>query len=217
MKLSVKSSCQIFDNRVVVNDKLLFYQESIVKFADFAKTFYKQQQIAYPKFHKMDALGKLGFLAAEMVLQDNSLTGYPPEKVGIVLSNSSASLETDLIHQESIHDRSRYFPSPSVFVYTLPNIVIGEICIRHGIKGENAFFITEKPDFNVIFQFVYELFSEKRVQACLCGWTEVQKNNFTAVMLLVVNEVSTGSQDTLPGANNPEFNNENFTRLFKHK
>lgn len=184
MEPIVTSYCKICDNKVIVNDRLIYYQEKISTFADFAKSLYKLMELSYPRFYKMDSLGKLGFIACELALQETGIAGYPPERVGMVLANASASMDTDLSHQESIGDRTAYFPSPSVFVYTLPNIVIGEVCIRHKIKGENAFLISETPDAAVLFDFVKELFEQKRVDACLCGWTEILGSQFAAGVML---------------------------------
>lgn len=184
MEPIITSYCKIHDNKVIVNDRLIYYQEKISTFADFAKSLYKLMQLSYPRFYKMDSTGKLGFIACELTLQESDIAGYLPEKVGIVLANASASMDTDLIHQDSIRDRTAYFPSPSVFVYTLPNIVIGEVSIRHKIKGENAFLISETPDADVLFDFVKELFDQQRVDACLLGWTEILGSQFSAAVML---------------------------------
>jgi hypothetical protein len=185
MNRIITSYCHLHDNKVIVNDRLIFYQENIVKFADVFKSIYKQEHIIYPKFYKMDNISKLGFLSAELVLKERAIEGYRPEAVGVVLSNSSSSLDTDIAHNETIKDRSVYFPSPSVFVYTLPNIVIGEVCIRHKIKGENAFLISETFDSKLLFSYVDELFINGRVEACLCGWVEVMGNKCKAMVALV--------------------------------
>ena len=181
----ITSYCHIRNHKVVVNDRIIFYQENILNFADFIKSVFKQEEIVYPKFYKMDSLSKLGFLAAELILKDNRIAGYRSDSVGVVLSNSSASLETDIAHNETIKDRSAYFPSPSVFVYTLPNIVIGEICIKHKIKGENAFLVSESFNSRLLLDYVNELFDSNRVDACLCGWVEVLGKNFDALLMLV--------------------------------
>ena len=183
----ITSYCHFRDNKVIVNGRIIFYQENILKFADFVKTVFKQEQIVYPKFYKMDAISKLGFLATELVLKEKTIEGYSPETVGVVLSNSSSSLDTDLAHNETIKDRSSYFPSPSVFVYTLPNIVVGEVCIRNKIKGENAFLISEAFNGKLLQDYVEELFNSKRVDACLCGWVEVMGNNCNAMVALIEN------------------------------
>ncbi len=208
----ITSYCHLHDNKVIVNDRLIFYQENIVKFADLLKSVYKQEQITYPKFYKMDIISKLGFIAAELVLKDNKLEGFLPEEVGVVLSNSSSSLDTDIAHNETIRDRSGYFPSPSVFVYTLPNIVIGEVCIRHKIKGENAFLISETFNSNLLFSYVDELFANGRVKACLCGWVEVMGNTSNAMVALVEN-TGRDPQASVTGFKPLQFNIDNLNLI----
>ncbi len=188
MELRITAYCHIYENKVIVNDNLLFFQGNFITFADFIKAVYKQEQITYPKFYKMDAVSKLGFLAGELALKTKSISGYSSESVGVVLSNSSSSLDTDILHNETIRDRTKYFPSPSVFVYTLPNIVIGEVCIRHRIKGENAFLVSESFDSRMIFNVVNDHFENDRLEACLCGWTELMGNKCNALVMLVEKE-----------------------------
>ena len=154
--------------------------------AEFLKSAYRNLNSAYPKFFKMDNLSKLGFLAVEYLLKEIHLSEkYLPEDIGIILQNSSSSLETDEKHQESISDRQNYFPSPSVFVYTLPNIMVGEISIRHKIKGENTVLISERPDPAQTFFFVNELFVKNRVKCCITGWIEAYQDRQEAVLMLV--------------------------------
>jgi len=150
------------------------------------RSIYRRYGIHYPKFYKMDNLSKLGFLSAEILFQGTDvLKGYPEEGIGIVLGNASSSLETDRKHQESIGDRNDYFASPSVFVYTLANIMIGEMAIRHKMKGENALFISEQFAPALIFQVVSELFQNERVDCCLTGWIECCDQRFESFLCLV--------------------------------
>jgi hypothetical protein len=199
----ITSTSWLCDFECRLDGRLIFYQENFATFADFIKAVYKQEQISYPRFYKMDNLSKLGFIAAELLLRNKTAGKYLPEETGIVLSNSASSLDTDIGHQETIRDRSAYYPSPSVFVYTLPNIVIGEICIRHKIKGENAFLVSKSFDAGLLFRYVEELFIIGRVKACLCGWTDILVNQFDCLMMLVeevdeLQEVSPGSFKPVP-------------------
>jgi hypothetical protein len=157
--------------------------------SEFLKTAYRGMGMQYPKFFKMDNLCKLAFLASEALLRNQGVSSRCDEReTGLVLQNSSSSLETDEKHQESISDRANYFPSPSVFVYTLPNIMVGEICIRHRIKGENAVLISEKADPEQLFDYVHELFTRKRVQCCITGWVEAYRQSMSAVLAVVEKE-----------------------------
>jgi len=203
-----------------VNPPVLLFNGSIVlriaanESTDFLKSSYRELKISYPKFFKMDNLCKLAFLSAEILLKDAELlTKYPSEEIGMIILNSSSSLETDEKHQESISDRENYFPSPSVFVYTLPNIMTGEIAIRHKIKGENGVFISEKPDAGMIFTLVDELFSRKRVSCCITGWVESYHSRLSSCLMLVENE------EKAKTVSQPQeiiiFDPSNLERLFK--
>ncbi len=76
--------------------------------------------------------------------------------------------------------------SPAVFVYSLPNIVIGEICIRNGFKGENSFFISDRYDIPVQVNYINQLFKENIIDACICGWLELLGENYEAFLYLAV-------------------------------
>ncbi|MEI7499886.1 MAG: 3-oxoacyl-ACP synthase [Bacteroidota bacterium] len=208
----ITSYCHFNNNKFILNDRLIFYQENIVKFAEVLKSVYKQEQINYPKFYKMDTISKLGFIATELVLKEKTLEGYRPEAVGVVLSNSSSSLDTDIAHNETIKNRSSYFPSPSVFVYTLPNIVIGEVCIRHKIKGENVFLISETFNSKLLFGYVDELFINNRVEACLFGWVEIFGNKSKAIVALV-EKIDQDSFNLVSGFKPLNFNIENLNLI----
>jgi hypothetical protein len=214
MSRYITSFSRLHQNRVIVDGRLIFYQENILTFADFIKSVFKQEKVAYPKFYKMDAISKLGFLAAEMVMRGKKPFSYPAEKAGVVFCNSSSSLDTDMAHQETIRDRSAYFPSPSVFVYTLPNIVIGEVCIRHNFKGENAFLVSESFDAALLRDYVDELFENGRVEACLCGWIDLLGNQCDAMVALV--EDADRISPESPGGFKPlAFSTENLEMIMK--
>jgi hypothetical protein len=101
------------------------------------------------------------------------------------LANASSSLVTDANYQRTITDPGNYFPSPSLFVYTLPNITIGEICLKHKIYGENVFFISQKFDANILYFYVNELFENTNTQQCITGWVECNEKTYEAFLLLV--------------------------------
>jgi hypothetical protein len=180
--------CSIKPPDLLLNGSIVVSHDSPEP-AEFLKSTFRQLNIQYPKFFKMDSLCKLAFLTAEVLLKDTELTTrYPSEEIGIILLNSSSSLDSDEKHQDSIYDRENYFPSPSVFVYTLPNIMTGEIAIRHKIKGENAVYICEKPDANPLFGTVNELFSKKRVSCCITGWVDAYHERLSSCLMLVEKE-----------------------------
>jgi hypothetical protein len=184
MEKYITASCSISKGVVRKNDKVLFKDEGdSVK--DFLLAAYKHLVVDYPKFYKMDSLSKLGFLAAEILLRDSfAKAKYKPAETGIVFANSNASLDADLNYWESVKN----IASPALFVYTLPNIVIGEICIRNNFKGENAFFVQERFDVPFIEFYVNNLLDKHHLRACICGWVDIVGEEYQAVVYLIEKE-----------------------------
>ena len=177
----ITSSCIIYNKSVRKNGKLLFKNDG-QRLTDFLQSAYQHVGFRYPKFYKMDNLSKLGWLATEVLLQDDFEAGkYTPESIGVVLANASSCLDTDRKYYDSTKD----IASPALFVYTLPNIVIGEICIRHNFKGENAFFIFERFDADFMQQYVSNMINNDILQSCICGWVDVLGDEYKAVLFLV--------------------------------
>jgi hypothetical protein len=153
---------------------------------EFFLAAYRHFAINYPKFHKMDNLSKLGFLSAELLLKDRNLgLQYSGDEVGIILMNASSSLDTDKSYQETINYRDNYFPSPSVFVYTLPNIVIGEICIKHKFFGEGSFFVLKEFDTFFLVDYVLSILDNDVLKCCIAGWVEINQDDFKSVVYLI--------------------------------
>ncbi|MGA2515793.1 MAG: 3-oxoacyl-ACP synthase [Thermodesulfobacteriota bacterium] len=176
------------DHRVLLNG-IVEYASDVESVDELFRSVYLHYNIDYPKFFKMDNLCKLAFLSAEILLQGTDvLQKYPAEQIGIILENASSSLEYDRKHQESIRNRNQYFPSPSVFVYTIPNIMVAEIAIRHKVKGENAVFISEQFDPELIDHYVSELFRNQRVSCCLSGWIECYGDHYQSFLFIIEQE-----------------------------
>lgn len=175
------------ENSVRLDGAVVFTEEEKVSSNEFAKLAYQHFNLKYPKFHKMDLLSKLGIIAAELLLKENPVhENISSEEVGVILMNRSSSLQTDTDYNATISNPDNFFPSPALFVYTLPNIVIGEICIKHKLNGENAFFILNKFDPCFLFEYVNRLLETGRMKACLCGWAEVDvKGNYDVCMFVV--------------------------------
>ena len=136
----------------------------------FLRSIYKHIGLTYPKFFKMDALSQLGFLGAEMTIMRSEMEQYADDEVAVIYSNRSSSLQTDQQYYQSLKSG---IASPSLFVYTLPNIVVGEICIRHKLFGENNFLITERFDAKQLIDQCEALFQDEAAKAVLIAWTEV--------------------------------------------
>ncbi len=187
----ITSYAHIKHNQVSVNGEIIFQSNPSLSLAEFLSEAYKALGVSYPKFHKMDAQCKLGFLCTEFALKEtNFLLENDLSKSAIILSNAASSIETDRVHQHSINDESNYFPSPAVFVYTLPNITIGELAIKYKITGENAFFVSEQLDADLLINYTKTLL-ESGTESAIIGWVEVDGLNAEAFIFLVEKQKDT--------------------------
>jgi len=201
-KLYISQYSSIKASAVYLNGNLKFNFSS-ANFESFAETTYKNLDIKYPKFYKMDNLSKLGFLCAEIVLKNIDLSKYAPEKIGINIVNKNSSIDTDIRYNNLV---SKGASSPAIFVYSLPNIMIGEICIRHNIKGDNLLFVSDHFDTKLQHDYVSSLFTTNIIDAEICGWIDYTENNYQAFLCLIERNEEA---DFLP------FTKENIQQLYK--
>jgi hypothetical protein len=166
---------------------------------------YRALQFNYPKFFKMDLLSKWAWVGAEMLLRTSTgliYEGIDKAKIGMVLMTGSGCLEVDKKYKESVAT----IASPALFVYTLPNIMLGEICIRHGFKGEQACLVNDSFDTEEISFWVNDLLQNRGMDACICGWVDATSQNHD-VWLTWVTKSNKGML----------FNGENLQQLYSGK
>ena len=212
MDLRITKYISISGGHVKLNGNLVYSADGPAG-SDLLKQVYRHFGYTYPKFFKMDNLSKLGFLSSEILLSNTEIKEkYSSERVGIILLNSSSSLETDEKHQESISDRDNYFPSPSVFVYTLANIMAGEMAIRHKLRGENSVFVFEQFEPEFIYDYIRNIFELNKVGCLLGGWVESYHERQESFLFLV--EQSSPSNSGRQAGENIIFDAKSLSRLF---
>ena len=132
---------------------------------------YRKYISDYPKFHKMDMLSKLVFAATELLV-----AGEPPSRKdsdrAVVLFNASSSILTDRQHLLTISDKDDFFPSPSVFVYTLPNISVGEVAIKHSYRGETSLYILDSRNEELMSRIVEASLRCPQIRSMVTGWVD---------------------------------------------
>lgn len=180
--MGIKSWINITTSKVIINGERLRLE---VTGKELLTVLYRRYIKDYPKFFKMDILCRLGLVASDLLLR-----GTPDSKkedMSIILFNKSGSLCNDISYQETIKGNN-YFPSPSVFVYTLANIVTGEIAIRNKIYGETSFYIMNELNTAQIFEIVNSSYLTCDNAMCICGWLEADSDSsFSAVLFLLDN------------------------------
>lgn len=149
----------------------------------FLTAIYKQCVDDYPKFYKMDGLARLGFLASELLLQkeqQESNDGTIPRFTkrndrAVVMYNCHSSINADNDYIFSLGESEstdKYFPSPAVFVYTLPNIVTGEIAIRNLYQGETEFYVLPEITPEAEELLIKAAFADPATQSVMAGYVE---------------------------------------------
>ncbi|MDX1461862.1 MAG: 3-oxoacyl-ACP synthase [Marinirhabdus sp.] len=164
----IESYCHISSSGLNHNGTLNPSKET--NFDEYLKSLYRTLDLKYPKFFKMDTLSKLSFLGADILLEHSA---EEKTETALVFSNRSSSLDTDRKHQASITAGADVYPSPAVFVYTLPNIGMGEIAIRHQLHSENAFFVFDSFQAEFLQKYTLSLLHQKKATRALCAWVEV--------------------------------------------
>ena len=183
--LRVQTYCELSTSTFSVDGEVQM-QRGDVPLSDWLKQLYAHLDMSYPKFHKMDALCKAGLLCGE------ALVGrFEPsrlENLAVVLNNSVSSLDTDVRHEETLAAEG---PSPAIFVYTLPNIVIGELAIKHKIYGENMFLVSDAPSEDMLETYLLSLIRSGKCEEVLTGWLDVYDDQISAIFM-VVSEATEG-------------------------
>ncbi len=167
-----RCSVQISEDGVVVDGRAL-KTESRGK--ELLTELYKNHISDYPKFYKMDALSKLAFVASELLLA--SAKADEDEDRAVILFNRSSSVVSDKAYQQSISNADEFFPSPSVFVYTLPNIMTGEIAIRHGYRGETSLYILAEKNDELMRRVVQSSFADAEMRTAIVGWVDCESDD----------------------------------------
>lgn len=160
--------------------------ETTLSGAEMLKEIYTQKIGNYPKYHKMDILSQLGFIASELLLISEGGERFQNrDDRAVILFGLNSSYCADVLYQKTISDKDNYFPSPSLFVYTLPNIVTGEIALRNKYHGETSYIVVEnKLQMECYIKTISE--SINSFTSMICGWIDAKgKDDFEAELWIM--------------------------------
>jgi 3-oxoacyl-(acyl-carrier-protein) synthase len=179
-------TCRISNHKIWIDEKPVFEAPEAEHTTAFLKAAFKNLNTPNMKFYKMDNLCKLGYIAVEyLVAHHRILSPYDPKKIALIAGNSTSSFDTDIDHQLTICDKDNYFPSPAVFVYTLPNIVLGEICIKEKIQGETTMFISETSDDGFLRRYAEILFRTTPTELVIAGRIDCLGEKYEAELQVI--------------------------------
>jgi len=166
MKMNILTSSYVSEKGLFLNreQKHAFTQENWLKEA------YLFLEVDYPRFHKVDTLSKMTLIANELLQQTTWFKQIKNDELHMLFANANASQQTDIKFVQSYDNQGK--PSPSLFVYTLPNIAMGELSIRNKWRGEQTFFVSQSRfDQTPFSDRLYHLACKKQTM-CMCMWVD---------------------------------------------
>jgi len=120
------------------------------------------------RFERMDLMSRLGLMAVKLLAA--GLESKPAEwrdRTGVCVETCAGSLATDLSFLQT--------PRASLFAYTLPSTVIGEICIRYRLRGPVLCLVTPPgagPETPGALVEAIDWLDQGEAAACLCVRSE---------------------------------------------
>jgi 3-oxoacyl-(acyl-carrier-protein) synthase len=111
------------------------------------------------RFGRLDPVCQLGMTAVEAL----GIKFGSRAAIGVLAATNAGSLATDVQYWRTRNEPGGV--SPSLFVYTLPSSLIGEIAIRHGLTGPNLCLIGGSAD---LLAEAVDWLRHGEATACLC-------------------------------------------------
>lgn len=190
MNISITSYVRLTKQAYIVNDKKVFFGDDASN-EHWLKQLYKYLQPDYPKFYKMDQLAQAAFLSVEILKQAITEENKQiPEDIALVFANRETSSVTDQLFIDSYTQTPN--ASPSLFVYTLPNISLGEVCIRNKWYGENIFAVFPKFALD-FYQMNAATLLATETTMVIGGWVNIAEDT-TDVIFFTLEKESTTKQ-----------------------
>jgi 3-oxoacyl-(acyl-carrier-protein) synthase len=127
------------------------------------------------RFARMDWLSRLGLMAVELLdARFETRDAQDREQTGICVETAAGCLASDA---EFLRQ-----PRPTVFTYTLPSMVIGEICIRHRFKGPMLCFMSSGQSTRAAMAEAAAWLREGSAKSCLCVGCEAVSPDAAALL-----------------------------------
>ena len=137
------------------------------------------------RFFKMDLYSRLAYVATSLLAKD-SLEGCDPEEVALVVFTQNGSVLADRKHLSTFSNPEEFFPSPAVFINTLPNVVLGEIAVKNTIKGETTLVLLPGRDESAMNRIIDATLAATKPVVMICGWIDCDaEDSFTAELKLL--------------------------------
>ena len=146
-------------------------EDKYLSFKTVWKPYFKKYIADTSRFFKMDLYSRLAYISTTLLAKD-LLDGSEPEDRALFIFTQNGSVLADRKHLSTFSDPEAFFPSPAVFINTLPNVVLGEIAVRNVIKGETTLVMLPGRDDAAMDGILEATLSATRPAVMLCGWVD---------------------------------------------
>ncbi len=127
------------------------------------------------RFARMDWLSRLGLMAVELLdTRFEAWAAQDREQTAVCVETTCGCLTSDAEFLQ--------LARPSVFAYTLPSTVIGEICIRHRFKGPMLCLMSSGESTRTVIDEAAVWLREGEAKACLCVGCEAVSPDAAALL-----------------------------------
>ena len=155
----------------------------------FITDIFKKYMADGSRYFKMDPFSRLAYVGAGLVGGDE-LKDISPEDTTVFIFTKTGSVLADRKHLSTFSSKEEFYPSPAVFINTLPNIVLGEIAIRNNIKGETTLVMLPEEDEAVIDRVIRATLEATNPKAMIYGWVDCADDTTFKADLKLLKQVS---------------------------
>ena len=132
------------------------------------------------RFYKMDLFSRLAYVGTGLLAKD-SLKDCQPEDVALFIFTENGSVLADRKHLSTFSNPEEFYPSPAIFINTLPNVVLGEIAVKNQIKGETTLVMLPARDDETIERIIQVSLSSTHPSVMIYGWVDcASEDSFVA-------------------------------------
>jgi len=137
---------------------------------------YKKYLADGSRFFKMDHFSRLAYVGTGLLAKD-ALEGCAPEDIGLLIFTLNGSVLADRKHLSTFSKPDEYYPSPAIFINTLPNVVLGEIAVTHRIQGETTLVMLPGRDEAIMDTILAATLAATRPSVLITGWVDCESEN----------------------------------------
>ncbi len=126
------------------------------------------------RFFKMDLFSRLAYVGTGLLAKD-ALEDCAPEDRGLLIGTLNGSVLADRKHLSTFSEE--YYPSPAIFINTLPNVVLGEIAVTHQIQGETTLLMLPGLEDACLENILDATLAATQPSVLIAGWVDCESEN----------------------------------------